>query len=222
MCNISGDSQSKESIENHIAITVSNTSEIKFHKLSEIGIGRLLTSHSIGCCIKDCQWHNCDLENLLIGWPQWNDMSAEKRKCSSPAATGMLNWQWSDFKANTGSSWLRSSPIRRDWNLCINWEEGCSQINMTHICKRICFFVFFYPSTIPVPEEYCHCLRHLSVHLSVHEFPGHCSETIHDNCFIFSGQVNRTWNMCTVVLIWPFDPWPWYYDLYLENHVWTK
>ncbi len=29
-------------------------------------------------------------------------------------------------------------------------------------------------------------------------------EIIHDNCFIFSGQINVTYNLCTFRLFWPF------------------
>ncbi len=37
-----------------------------------------------------------------------------------------------------------------------------------------------------------------------HVFPGSCSETIHDNSLIFSGQLNLTWNLCTVRLFQTF------------------
>ncbi len=45
-------------------------------------------------------------------------------------------------------------------------------------------------------------------------YPGQYSETICDNCFIFTGQINLTCRLCPVRLYWPFDLQSWKYDLH--------
>ncbi len=46
-----------------------------------------------------------------------------------------------------------------------------------------------------------------------------CSKTINDNCFIFPGHINLTWNLCTVESVRLFDLCPWNYNLSLWNLV---
>ncbi len=50
--------------------------------------------------------------------------------------------------------------------------------------------------------------------------PGQYSETIHDRCFIFSGQINLVWNLYTVRFLWYLNLSPWKYDLRLEFLFW--
>ncbi len=45
---------------------------------------------------------------------------------------------------------------------------------------------------------------------------GNCFETIHGNCFIFSGHINLTWDLCPVGSFWAFPLRSWNYDLLLE------
>ncbi len=49
---------------------------------------------------------------------------------------------------------------------------------------------------------------------------GHCSETLNDNCFIFSGHINFFWFPCSTGLFWLVHLWPWHYDHYFENLDW--
>ncbi len=57
-------------------------------------------------------------------------------------------------------------------------------------CKWQCCASYF------LWKSYGICLFVYLLHyLLVHVCPGHCSETIHNTCFIFSGQINLTWNL---------------------------
>ncbi len=45
-------------------------------------------------------------------------------------------------------------------------------------------------------------------------FACHCLENIHDNYYIFSGQINLTWSPCTVWIFWHCDHQSWDYNLH--------
>ncbi len=84
--------------------------------------------------------------------------------------------------------------------------------------------VHFYPSAIYWLEGYCGYLRRLSCLFSSICPSKFCSsqnsETINDNFFIFSEQINLTWNLCTIRLFWLFDLQPGKYELHFENLIW--
>ncbi len=84
------------------------------------------------------------------------------------------------------------------------WGTDNSMLNFICCLSLECFtwvqFVkCFYPSDIPGSEVYCHCLWCLSVH----DCLDHCLETMHGNCFIFSGPITLTWDLCIFGSFWP-------------------
>ncbi len=74
-----------------------------------------------------------------------------------------------------------------------------------HILWNLSTAGLFWPLTVtlwPVPLKCC---------------LDHCSETVNDNCFIFSRHINLMWDMCTVETFWLFDLCAWNYDRWLWN-----
>ncbi len=84
-------------------------------------------------------------------------------------------------------------------------------------------------SVTPLPnvwsEGYCYyprclsCQSDTSVVRLFKSCTGHYSETTNDNCFIFSGLINLTWNLCTVILFWPsaLKIWPSVWQFCLDH-----
>ncbi len=62
-------------------------------------------------------------------------------------------------------------------------------------------------------KAYCRCLCCPTHSFILSSCPNFVCVSIqklyYDNSFKISGQINLTWNLCTVLLLWPFDLWPW-------------
>ncbi len=64
---------------------------------------------------------------------------------------------------------------------------------------------YFWPLTVifwPLPWKSC---------------PVHCLETINDNCFIFSGHINLTWDLYTVILTFVLDIMTLDFEIFFTN-----
>ncbi len=132
-------------------------------------------------------------------------------------------YRWSDYRLYM--VWLQAIDGLTRIITFMQWLEAYHMIYAFGICHVVCISIHDH-----MPWWWC-CmfLTYLAkrdivfacrVCLSMF-CPGHWLEVIHNNYFIFSGQDNLTWSLCTVMLIRLFDLRPWYYDLYRDNFVWT-